>query len=358
MIAGSQRPVIYSGGGVISSNAIREFRTFVDFTQIPTVHTLKGLGALEAGHEHFLGMLGMHGLKCANLAVQESDLLIVVGARFDDRVTGKLSEFAPHAKVIHLDIDASEVGKLRRAEVTIVGDLKDALPRLHVRPSIDSWRAHCNVSKTNHACRYDAPTEGVYAPRMIRDLSLAANDDTYITCDVGQHQMWVAQHYRFKHPRQHLTSGGLGTMGFGLPAAIGAQLASPKSTVINITGDGSIMMNIQELATVKRYGLPIKIVLFDNQALGMVRQWQELFNAKRYSQVDLSDNPDFATIAKAFEIPSMRVQRGDDVPNAIDKILNTPGPLFVHVPIDTAANVWPLVPPGASNTNMMTESVA
>jgi acetolactate synthase-1/2/3 large subunit len=358
LIERSSRPIVYAGGGVIAAGAVQELREFVDATGIPTVHTLKGLGALPADHELFLGMLGMHGLKNANLAVQGCDLLIVVGARFDDRVTGKTSEFAPHAKVIHLDVDPSEVGKIRRADVAVIGDLKSSLRRMHVRPRISHWRRECDELKRAHAWDYDAPIDGVYAPRMIRDLSLAADDNTYITCDVGQHQMWVAQHYRFKHPRQHLTSGGLGTMGFGLPAAIGAQLAIPEATVINVTGDGSIMMNIQELATIKRYGLPVKIVLFDNQALGMVRQWQELFFDKRYSEVDLSDNPDFVRVAEAFDIPALRVERGNEVAPAIERILTTKGPLFVHVPIDPAANVWPLVPPGKSNTEMLMESKA
>jgi acetolactate synthase-1/2/3 large subunit len=359
LIERSERPVIYAGGGVVSAKAVAEFRAFVEATGVPVVHTLKGLGALPADHEQFLGMLGMHGLKHANLAVQECDLLIAIGARFDDRVTGKVASFAPHAKIIHLDIDASEFGKVRKPDVAIAGDLKRTLPRLHVQPErLVEWRSRCEVMRCEHAWDYDAPGDGVYAPRMIRDLSLAAgdDDDVYITCDVGQHQMWVAQHYRFRHPRQHLTSGGLGTMGFGLPAAIGAQLARPEATVINITGDGSVMMNIQELATIKRYDLPVKIVLFDNQALGMVRQWQELFFSKRYSEIDLSDNPDFARVAEAFGLRALRVDRAEQVSGAIDQILNDPGPLFVHVPIDPLANVWPLVPPGASNAEMLTES--
>jgi len=358
MIAGASRPIIYAGGGVIAARAIDEFRAFVEHSGIPTVHTLKGLGALPADHEHFIGMLGMHGLKAANFAVQACDLLIVVGARFDDRVTGKLAEFAPHAKVIHLDVDPSEAGKIRRPDLALIGDLRHSLKRLRARPVIRTWQDHCAALAREHAWDYDAPTEGVYAPLMIRDLSLAAHDDVYITCDVGQHQMWVAQHYRFRHPRQHLTSGGLGTMGFGMPAAIGAQLARPNATVINITGDGSIMMNIQELATIKRYNLPVKIVLFDNQALGMVRQWQELFHEKRYSEVDLSDNPDFVRVAEAFEIPAMRVEAREEVGPAIYRILSEPGPMLVHVPIDPLANVWPLVPPGASNHEMLMESKA
>jgi acetolactate synthase-1/2/3 large subunit len=358
LIASASRPIVYSGGGVVSAGAEGEFRTFVEEAGFPTVHTLKGLGTLAGDHELFLGMLGMHGLKAANFAIQECDLLIVVGARFDDRATGKLAEFAPNARVIHLDIDPSEMGKLRTADASVVGDLRSSLKQLTARPRIDEWRVHCASLKREHAWHYDTPTRKIYAPRVIRELSLAANTDVTVTCDVGQHQMWVAQHYLFRDPRRHLSSGGLGTMGFGLPAAIGAQLAHPDSTVICITGDGSIMMNIQELATVKRYGLPVKVLLFDNQALGMVRQWQELFFTKRYSQVDLSDNPDFIRVAEAFGIPGLRVEAPGDIPSAIDRLLHDRGPLFIHVPIDPAANVWPLVPPLTSNANMLMGSHA
>lgn len=358
LIASCSRPIVYSGGGVISAGAERECRAFIEAAGIPTVHTLKGIGTLPGDHELFLGMLGMHGLKAANIALQESDLLIVIGARFDDRATGKLAEFAPNAKIVHLDIDPSEMGKLRAADAPVVGDLRLSIAQLTARPRIDEWRARCAALKREHAWDYHAPTKKIYAPRFIRDLSLAAGDDVSIACDVGQHQMWVAQHYLFRNPRRHLTSGGLGTMGFGLPAAIGAQLARPESTVICITGDGSIMMNIQELATIKRYNLPVKVLLFDNQALGMVRQWQELFFTKRYSQVDLSDNPDFVRVAEAFGIPGLRVSAPDEVPDAIHRLINDDGPLFVHVPIDPAANVWPLVPPATSNANMLMGSHA
>jgi len=204
-----------------------------------------------------------------------------------------------------------------------------------------------------HAWRYDAPTSKVYAPKFIKELSDRAGKDTYITCDVGQHQMWVAQHYRFNSPNKHLTSGGLGTMGFGLPAAIGVQLAYPSARVINVTGDGSIMINVQELATIKRYSLPIKIVIFDNQALGMVRQWQELFFQERYSEVSLHDNPDFVRLGEAFGIPGIQVREDSEIAGAIEQMLQEKGPILVHVHIDPKENVWPLVPPGQSNSQMM-----
>jgi acetolactate synthase-1/2/3 large subunit len=281
--------------------------------------------------------------------------LICVGARFDDRVTGKLAEFAPNAKVIHMDADPAEIGKLRMVQCALMGDIKVSLNFLHGpgRPDIDFWVKRCLSNKEKYAWDYNAPMQSVYAPKFIKQMSDRAPENTFISCDVGQHQMWVAQHYGFKSPNNHLTSGGLGTMGFGLPAAIGAQYASPESAVVTVSGDGSIMMNIQELATLKRYNIPVKIVLFDNKALGMVRQWQELFFNENYSEVDLSDNPDFVKVAEAFGIPSFRVERADEVDDAIDRMFNQKGPVLLHVLIDPKENVWPLVPPGKSNEQMM-----
>src|SRR3546814_583012 len=356
-LARSHRPVIYGGGGIALGGAVEAFRAFVDALRIPTVLTLKGLGALPAAHPLHLGMLGMHGSRAANMAVQESDLLVVVGARFDDRATGKLAEFAPLAEVIHLDLDAAEVGKLRHAHAGVVGDVAASLRALAgVIPddpaAQDAWRTLCVGRKHRHAARYDAPGADVYAPALLKRLSELA-PDAIVCCDVGQHQMWVAQHWRFDHPRRHLTSGALGAMGFGLPAAIGAQLQDARAQVICVSGDGSFLMNVQELATVARYRLPVKIVLLDNQALGMVRQWQELFFERRYSEVDLSDNPDFAAVAGAFGIASLHVDRADRVEQALRELLDTPGPALLHVAIDQAANVWPLVPPNRNNAQML-----
>ena len=370
LISQAQRPVLYGGGGIALGDAVQDFRTFVDATQIPTVLTLKGLGALPTGHPLNLGMLGMHGTRAANLAVQECDVLVVVGARFDDRATGKLAEFAPHARVVHMDLDACEIGKLRAADAGVRGDLRTTLAKLtlpcaahlHGRNGAArrAWRAQCQQRAQQHAARYDAPGKAVYAPALLKRLSELA-PGAVVACDVGQHQMWVAQHWRLDHPRKHLTSGALGAMGFGIPAAMGAQIAldesgDPDGHVICVSGDGSILMNVQELATLRRYDLPVKIVLLDNQALGMVRQWQELFFDKRYSEIDLSDNPDFVAVAQAFGIEALHVERADQVDAALQALLDAKGPALLHVAIDTAANVWPLVPPNRSNSDMLDES--
>ncbi|MGG6463651.1 acetolactate synthase 2 catalytic subunit [Solilutibacter silvestris] len=362
LISQADRPVIYGGGGISLGDALPAFRTFVDATQIPTVLTLKGLGALPTKHPLNLGMLGMHGSRAANLAVQECDVLIVVGARFDDRATGKLAEFAPNARVVHMDIDACELGKLRHADAAVRGDIVTTLTKLtlpcaaqlHGRHGAArrSWRAHCQDRARLHAARYDAPGDGVFAPAMLKRLSEIA-PDAVVSCDVGQHQMWVAQHWQLDDPRKHLTSGALGAMGFGLPAAIGAQMQDPDAQVICVSGDGSFLMNVQELATLRRYGLPVKIVLLDNQALGMVRQWQELFFDKRYSEIDLSDNPDFVAVAQAFGIEALHVERAADMDGALQALLAAKGPTLLHVAIDTATNVWPLVPPNRNNAEML-----
>ncbi len=362
VISQSHRPVIYAGGGVVLGDAVEAFREFVDLTGFPTVLTLKGLGALPPAHPANLGMLGMHGSRAANMAVQEADLLIVLGARFDDRATGKLAEFAPHARVVHIDGDACEIGKLRGVDAAVPGDLAASLARLAAPVAAQNegrngaarkaWRDTCDQRRQRHAARYDAPGEKVYAPALLKRMSELA-PDAIVACDVGQHQMWVAQHWRFRHPRQHLTSGALGAMGFGLPAAIGAQMQDPQARVVCVSGDGSFLMNVQELATIRRYRLPVKIVLLDNQALGMVRQWQELFFEKRYSEIDLSDNPDFAEVARAFGLEAHYVDQARDVDAALQALLDAPGPALLHVAIDTAANVWPLVPPNQNNGQML-----
>ncbi len=358
MIRAAERPLIYVGGGVKIAGAVDALRDFAERTGIPAVSTLNALGSIRTDAPGFLGMLGMHGTRAANEAVQDSDLLIVFGARFDDRATGKLNEFAPHAKVVHFDIDPAEIGKLRAVHVPVIGDLKAGIEaltgRLAAAPlAIDPWIIRSTTSAKRNAFRYDAPGHGVYAPALLNELSRTAGDGFVAACDVGQHQMWVAQHCAFSRPEAHLTSGGLGAMGYGLPAGLGAKLADPQAHVVTVSGDGSFMMNIQELATLRRYGVALKIVLLDNSSLGLVRQWQELFFAENYSEVDLSDNPDFVAVAQAFGIEAFMIDRRDQVTDGIARLLAAPGPCLMHVLIDPKENVWPLVPPGKSNAEMM-----
>ncbi|WP_241646501.1 acetolactate synthase 2 catalytic subunit [Rosenbergiella metrosideri] len=350
------KPIVYVGGGVGMADAVDELRTFLSTTSLPSVSTLKGLGTVPHDEPTYLGMLGMHGSKAANLAVQESDLLIAIGARFDDRVTGKLDTFAPHAAVIHIDIDPAELNKLRRAHVTLQGSIAAILPQLATTVSIAPWVEHLADLKKTTAPNYDHPGAPIFAPALLKKLSEKMPHSTVVTTDVGQHQMWAAQHMFFNQPENFITSSGLGTMGFGLPAAIGAQVARPEDTVICVSGDGSIMMNIQELGTIKRKQLPVKILLLDNQRLGMVRQWQELFFEERYSETLLTDNPDFLMLARAFDIPGRSISKKDEIDAALDEFLNAPTAYFLHIQIDENENVWPLVPPGASNTNMMEKS--
>ncbi|WP_206486074.1 acetolactate synthase 2 catalytic subunit [Thalassotalea sp. G2M2-11] len=356
MLSKAKKPVIYVGGGVGMANAVDELRAFIETTNMPSVSTLKGLGAIDPDHEHYLGMLGMHGTKAANLAVQQCDLLIAVGARFDDRVTGKLAKFAPHAKVIHFDIDTAEIDKRRKADAAILGDLKVNLPALAIPLAIKEWQQHCQQMKNDFAWRYDHPGDAIFAPAVLKEISEKMPKNTCVTTDVGQHQMWSAQHMAFNDPSNFLSSGGMGTMGFGLPAAIGAQVSRPHDCIIAVSGDGSLMMNVQELSTIKRFQLPVKIVLIDNAKLGMVRQWQDLFFNGRLSETDLSDNPDFLMLAQAFDIKAKQVHHKDQVSAAIDEMFNHDGAYLLHVKIDAKENVWPLVPPETANDKMMENS--
>lgn len=358
-IRSAKRPIIYIGGGAKISGAVETVRQFAAMTGIPQVSTLNALGTIPTGQDNYLGMLGMHGTRAANDAVQGSDLLIVVGARFDDRATGKLAEFAPHAGVIHFDVDASEIGKLRAVAVPVVGDLKPNLEALNRELAagdtinVRDWSDQCRAQMAECAVDYNAPGDGVFAPALLSQLSKMAGPSFIAACDVGQHQMWVAQHCAFSRPQAHITSGGLGAMGFGLPAGIGAKLADPDACVVTITGDGGVMMNIQELATVNRFKIPLKIVLLDNSRLGMVRQWQEFFFERNFSEIDLSDNPDFVKVAEAFGIEAFRIDHKDQVTDGLKRLLETDGPILAHVIINPEDNVWPLVPPGKNNSEMM-----
>lgn len=351
----AKRPVLYVGGGVGMADAVAELRHFVEITQIPSFSTIKGLGALPADNPYYMGMIGMHGTKAANYAAQESDLLLVLGARFDDRVTGKLDSFAPTAKVIHVDADIAEINKLRRADVAIRGDMKQLLQQLAMPLQIDAWRADVQRLKQQYDFTY-AENSGdtlINPWWLLHTLSQKRNKNSVIATDVGQHQMWSAQHMQHFDPKNYLTSAGFGTMGFGLPAAVGAQKARPQDQVILITGDGSFMMNIQELGAIKRGKLPVKILLLDNQRLGMVRQWQTLFFRGRHSETILEDNPDFLMLARAFDIPGESIEKGGEVNAALDRLLNAEGPYLLHVCIHENENVWPLVPPGAKNDEML-----
>lgn len=351
----SSQPILYVGGGVGMAKAVDTLRKFISNTKIPTVVTLKGLGAPDHTDDCYLGMLGMHGNQAANLAVQKCNLLIAIGARFDDRVTGEINNFAPYAKIIHLDIDPAEFHKLRPAHITLSGDLNNLLIALTQPLSIQSWRMQIKSLKLKYHYSYQSSNDTIHAPTLLRKISDNAPCETIITTDVGQHQMWAAQHMQFSRPENFITSGGLGTMGFGTPAAIGAQLGKPNNMVICISGDGSFMMNIQELTTIKRRNLPIKIVLLDNQRLGMVRQWQQLFFKERYSETTLKDNPNFVELAKAFDIYGLNITRASQISKAIDILFTHKGPFLLHVFINEYENVWPLVPPGSSNENMLTE---
>ncbi|AWN16243.1 acetolactate synthase 2 catalytic subunit [Salinisphaera sp. LB1] len=357
----ARRPLLYSGGGVSRGGAEAAFRDFVAASGLPHVHSLNGIGNAGRASAEDLGMLGMHGSKAANQAVDACDLLLVVGARLDDRATGRLDGFAPNARLIHLDIDAAELNKRRGAEFALRGELTPTLSDLAAvlaeRPlAIAAWRRQCRDWRARDgfkATRPVDPAAPVAGPAFVRALSAAAPADAIVACDVGQHQMWVAQHFVFDAPRNHLSSGGLGTMGYGLPAAIGAQFAHPARTVINVAGDGSFMMNVQELATIRRHRLPVKIVLADNACLGLVRQQQELFYANRESQIDLDDNPDFAALVAAFDIPTHRVTCWGEIESGLRTLFATPGAALLHVAIDRADNVWPTVAPGRSNREML-----
>lgn len=353
LLSQTKQPILYVGGGVGMANAIDELRAFAKTTGVPSVSTLKGLGTIDPTDENYLGMLGMHGTKAANLAVQECDLLIAVGARFDDRVTGKLNEFAPNAKVIHFDIDTAEINKRRVADAAILGDLKVNLPALAIPLSITNWQEKCQMMKTDFAWDYNHPGESIFAPAVLKEISDNMPENTCVTTDVGQHQMWAAQHMLFDDPSNFLTSGGMGTMGFGVPAAVGAQVSRPTDCIIAVSGDGSFMMNVQELSTIKRFQLPVKIVLIDNAKLGMVRQWQDLFFNGRLSETDLADNPDFVMLANAFDIKAKLITKKSQVTVAIEEMLEHDGPYLLQIKIDAQDNVWPLVPPNTANDKMM-----
>ncbi len=352
----SRRPVIYAGGGVIASGAAEELKEFAEKTQIPVTTTLMGKGAIPEDHPLSLGMVGMHGTYYANYAVSHSDLLIAVGARFDDRVTGRLDTFATQAKVIHIDIDAAELGKNVRPHHVLNGDAKQVLRELLSRveiPQTKEWLDQIAVWKKEHPLAYCQEGDKIKPQYVIEKLRELAGEDAIVTTEVGQNQMWAAQYYKVSKPGTFITSGGLGTMGFGLPAAVGAQIGRPDALVISISGDGSFQMNMQELATIVQQQLPIKIIILNNGYLGMVRQWQELFHNKRYSQTKLIPVPDFVKLADAYGIAGYRVTKPEDVVPVLEKALNHPGAVIVDMVIDPEENVYPMVPAGGTLTKMI-----
>ena len=355
-IEASARPILYLGGGVIHAGAAPLARALARRGDLPTVMTLMALGALEADSPLSLGMLGMHGAAATNHALHRCDLLIAVGARFDDRATGRRTAFCPNATVIHLDIDASEIHKVRQADIPLQGHVAPTLELLlrHLKPMTRlAWREE--VSELQRCHPAPAAHEELRRPRgLIRAVADLLGPDAVVVTDVGQHQMWTAQAYPFNRPRQWLTSGGLGTMGFGLPAAIGAALAEPERPVICFSGDGSILMNLQELATASESRLNLKVVLLNNGALGLVRQQQDLFYGGNRFASDLNGTPDFCSIARGFGWSTFDLAEAGYDPGLLAVALRTPGPRLIHVPIDGAERVYPIVPPGAANHQMLT----
>ncbi len=351
----AKKPVIYAGGGIIHSGAQEELLALAEVACIPVTLTLLGLGGFPGDHPLFLGMLGMHGSYVANSAVTQCDLLIAIGSRFDDRVTGKLETFAPSARIIHVDIDPSSISKNVTVNVPIVGDAKNILARMVkiLKEHGDVWKAtrkpwleEVRRYSAEHPLSYE-PSRDVIKPQyVIQQIHRLTKGEAIIATEVGQHQMWTAQFYRFTHPRTILSSGGLGTMGYGLPAAIGAQVAFPDRIVFDISGEGSFQMNVQELATAVQYHLPIKVAILNNHSLGMVRQWQELFFDKRYSETSLEVQPDFVRLAEAYGAAGFRADHPRDVVPCLKKALSIQGPVVMDFVVDPEENVYPMVPPG------------
>jgi acetolactate synthase I/II/III large subunit len=361
-LANARRPVVYAGGGVVSADASEDLRELVTSDRLPITLTLMGLGAFPGSHEQFLGMLGMHGTRAANYAMDEADLIVAIGARFDDRITGKLSEFAPRAKFIHIDVDPAEIGKNLPAHIPIVGDIKNILPRLVAEyraatpdpARLTAWWDRIRGWQEQHPLHYeDSPNTEIKPQFLIQALHRATGGDCILASDVGQHQMWAAQYFPFEKPRRWINSGGLGTMGFGLPAAIGAQVACPDVPTVVITGDASIQMNSQEMATAAEFGVPVKVVVMNNGYMGMVRQWQELFWDRRYSQVDMGSYPDFVKLAEAYGWTGVRLEDKTTLVEDLKTALEAPGPVFIDVRVTREECVYPMIAPGAAAREMV-----
>jgi acetolactate synthase-1/2/3 large subunit len=361
-LANARRPVIYAGGGVVNANAAPELIELATVDRLPVTCTVMGLGAFPARHDQWLGMLGMHGTRAANYAMDEADLIVAIGARFDDRITGKLSEFAPRAKFIHIDIDPAEISKNVPAHIPIVGDAKNIVPRLTAEyraleadtARLEEWWQRIRTWQERHPLGYEDSKDSEIKPQyMIQALYEATEGGAIVTSDVGQHQMWTAQYYHFSEPRRWINSGGLGTMGFGLPAAMGAKVGCPDETVICIAGDGSVQMNMQELATCAQEGIPIKVFIMNNGYLGMVRQWQELFWDKRYSQVDMGKWPDFVKVAEAYGATGLRFEDKNTLVSDMKDAIATDGPVLVDVRVTREENTYPMIPAGKPARDMV-----
>jgi acetolactate synthase-1/2/3 large subunit len=361
-LANARRPVIYAGGGVVNANASEELIDFMASDKFPITLTVMGLGAFPAPHEQWLGMLGMHGTRTANYAMDSADLIVAVGARFDDRITGKLSEFAPRAKFVHIDVDPAEISKNVPAHIPIVGDAKDVLPKLTREyralkadsSRLDDWWGRIRAWQHEYPLGYEDSTDSVIKPQfMIEAMYEATEGEAVITSDVGQHQMWAAQYYHFSRPRRWINSGGLGTMGFGLPAAIGAKVARPDDQVVCLAGDGSLVMVCQEMATAAVHDIPVKVFLMNNGYMGMVRQWQELFWDGRYSSVELGDSPDWVKLAEAFGWTALRCDDKRELTGSMRTALGTDGPVLLDVHVDQTENCFPMIPAGAAARDMV-----
>jgi acetolactate synthase-1/2/3 large subunit len=361
-LAAARRPVIYAGGGVINANAAAELTEFATIDRFPVTCTLMGLGGFPGTHPQWLGMLGMHGTRTANYAMDEADLIVAVGARFDDRITGKLSEFAQQAKFIHIDVDPAEISKNVAAHIPIVGDAKHILAKLIVEyraleadgSRLGDWWKQIDAWRREYPLRYDDSVDSEIKPQyMVEAIYEATGGEAIIVSDVGQHQMWAAQYYHFNRPRQWINSGGLGTMGFGLPAAMGAQVGRPGDVVCAISGDGSIQMNIQELATCAQNEIPVKVFIMNNGYLGMVRQWQELFWDRRYSHVDMGQFPDFVKLTEAYGATGLRFTDKNTLVDDIRAAIATPGPVVVDVRVTREENTYPMIAPGAAARDMV-----
>ena len=350
MIKDSKKPLIIAGAGILKAHAYEELKEFVEKTNIPVAMTLLGLGSFPGNHELALGMIGMHGTTYANYAANEADLIIAAGMRFDDRVTGNPQKFVPNAKIIHIDIDPAEIGKNKLIDVPIVGDLKNVLTDLNEKApkvSYDEWLKQIKKWKKEYSLIYRKTEDDILIPQeILSEIDKITKGNVIVATDVGQHQMWAAQYLTFNNPYSILTSGGAGTMGFGLPAAIGAQVANPNKKVLAVVGDGGFQMTFQELMLIKEYNLPVKIFIINNSYLGMVRQWQELFHEKRYSSVDLSYNPDFIKIGEAYGIKSIQLKSKKDLKKNLKKILESDEAVLVECIVEKEENVYPMIPAG------------